>query len=1013
MSIHWTLQGLVRAGRLCPLWLAICFVVASCAAQGQSTFASKSLANTVIVPFDVVAIEPDDAPAGALGNLPGLANFIDWYSISLPELSEVALSIDSVQASLILLDANGEALAETSQGESPTNIEEVLLPGLYFVAVTIGSFEEQTDPDFQIDTDYTLTYTSTPSAESPADGYEYDDDAESAAEIGLGEVQQGRSLFPFDDVDFVGFSVAEARMIAVTTSMAHGAEMTLYDDSANVLQRGWYIAGMLDAGDYVLSIAAPPGQRIQVYDYSLRLSAAGEADAFEPDNAAAEALASGPLDAVRSFHSGADEEWILLNGLEATSVAVAVTPIGADLDPSIEFVYSDGTPIPYGEFVVTETGPFERVYTPVESGVFLRITNEFADAAPDDTLYLLSIQPEYVPPLNPTMPATVVGLVSSDSGTLLGGVEITGSVNRITDQNGVFQYETIASSQTLTASLDGYIPKTQTFFVQEGKVVWAKFTLVENRPAHLAASPTGLSFPGGGGSRNVYVENLGVQTMNWSVDPLPVWLTATPTVAQAFKLTAAPNGSSEPRMAEVVVRGDFGSPLQPAIGSPFVVHVHQSGLPAIEFANPVTLAGMEGSGSFAVANVGGGELSWTVDASGAAAWLSAGKDPQNADAVLLSWERNDTGAPRETSFAIASPNAANAPYVVTVTQDIPPILEVEAVSVAFTAAAATAHLAVTNGGGGTLAWSAEAAGAPAWLTVSGDGQTPGVLTIQASANESISPRTARVWLAGSNAVNGPIAVEVSQEGAPEIAASALDILFDFGGGQGEIVLGNSGDGTYQWDAAVSEGGDWIEIAPASGNDGDTLFVTAAPSAEPVVRTGVIVVTSDEAINSPQVIEVTQGVGPFLEVSVRLLEFDSGGGEQVVAVSNAGQGALAWSAEVEAGASWLRIEQDGLEAPGVLTVIVEENVSIEMREASLVVGADDALNGPITITIRQDGAPNRFDVDGDGVTNAIDVQLAILIVLGIDSQGRAVDVNNDGLQDASDIQLVINRALGID
>ena len=58
-------------------------------------------------------------------------------------------------------------------------------------------------------------------------------------------------------------------------------------------------------------------------------------------------------------------------------------------------------------------------------------------------------------------------------------------------------------------------------------------------------------------------------------------------------------------------------------------------------------------------------------------------------------------------------------------------------------------------------------------------------------------------------------------------------------------------------------------------------------------------------------------------------------------------------------------------------------------------------------------PVFADVNGDGLVDALDVQLVINAALGITNEhDSAADVNGDGVVDALDVQLVINAALGI-
>ncbi len=59
-----------------------------------------------------------------------------------------------------------------------------------------------------------------------------------------------------------------------------------------------------------------------------------------------------------------------------------------------------------------------------------------------------------------------------------------------------------------------------------------------------------------------------------------------------------------------------------------------------------------------------------------------------------------------------------------------------------------------------------------------------------------------------------------------------------------------------------------------------------------------------------------------------------------------------------------------------------------------------------------GPAPKSDVNGDGIVDAVDVQLTINGVLGLDTGGRMPDVNDDGFVNAVDVQLVINAVLGV-
>jgi hypothetical protein len=56
-------------------------------------------------------------------------------------------------------------------------------------------------------------------------------------------------------------------------------------------------------------------------------------------------------------------------------------------------------------------------------------------------------------------------------------------------------------------------------------------------------------------------------------------------------------------------------------------------------------------------------------------------------------------------------------------------------------------------------------------------------------------------------------------------------------------------------------------------------------------------------------------------------------------------------------------------------------------------------------------PTPFDINGDGVVDAVDIQLVINAALGLDVAPFDADINGTGKVNAVDVQLVINAALG--
>ena len=81
------------------------------------------------------------------------------------------------------------------------------------------------------------------------------------------------------------------------------------------------------------------------------------------------------------------------------------------------------------------------------------------------------------------------------------------------------------------------------------------------------------------------------------------------------------------------------------------------------------------------------------------------------------------------------------------------------------------------------------------------------------------------------------------------------------------------------------------------------------------------------------------------------------------------------------------------------------------DAEITVRATDSDGLYVDSTFAVTVAENRFDVNNDGQTNAVDVQLVINDALGLPADADA-DIDKDGKTNAVDVQLVINGALGL-
>ena len=100
------------------------------------------------------------------------------------------------------------------------------------------------------------------------------------------------------------------------------------------------------------------------------------------------------------------------------------------------------------------------------------------------------------------------------------------------------------------------------------------------------------------------------------------------------------------------------------------------------------------------------------------------------------------------------------------------------------------------------------------------------------------------------------------------------------------------------------------------------------------------------------------------------------------------------------------------APACTTTLnLSASATAALGSASLTVtaaGAGISRTSAFTLTTT---AGNATDLNGDGITNIADVQIAVNQALGALACGSG-DVNKDGVCNVSDIQLVINKALGL-
>lgn len=271
---------------------------------------------------------------------------------------------------------------------------------------------------------------------------------------------------------------------------------------------------------------------------------------------------------------------------------------------------------------------------------------------------------------------------------------------------------------------------------------------------------------------------------------------------------------------------------------------------------------------------------------------------------------------------------------------------------------------ITNAGGGTLSWSATPSSQ--WISLSPTlGTAPATVTVfvnPSSLNPGIYSGTVTVTATGATNTPQVVSVVLTVTAAPpSISLSKTQCQFTYTPGgtaptPQTVVIANSGGGTLSWTASSSA--TWLTVSPTFGTAPTTVTVSANPlSLSQGVYNGTITVTASGATNSPQVASVTLTVTatpPSISLSKTQCQFSylSGGvtpASQAVVVSNAGGGALSWSAA--SSAQWLSVSPTSGTAPTTLTVFVNPtSLNPGNYNGTVTVTATGATNSPQVLLV---------------------------------------------------------------
>ena len=281
---------------------------------------------------------------------------------------------------------------------------------------------------------------------------------------------------------------------------------------------------------------------------------------------------------------------------------------------------------------------------------------------------------------------------------------------------------------------------------------------------------------------------------------------------------------------------------------------------------------------------------------------------------------------------------------------VDPKVEVSQSEITSESAGETYDITVTS----NVAWNAQIANQDTWVVVkpaSGEaGETP--VTVTVKKNNSDQPRETSISFVGETST-ATVAVKQFAKDVVTIDKKAFEVT-PAGGSDAVKVTANT-----EWTATVSEGADWVTVAPATGAAGETTAtVTVAANATAQAREAKVTFTAGDAkaeyTISQEAVSVTLSSNSITDA-----------GEGKTATVNVTANA-AWTAA--SSADWVTVAPaSGNAGVTEVTVTVAENPSEEARNAKVTFTINENVSAELSVTqafVKQAG---KIDIKVGAVT----------------------------------------------
>lgn len=372
-----------------------------------------------------------------------------------------------------------------------------------------------------------------------------------------------------------------------------------------------------------------------------------------------------------------------------------------------------------------------------------------------------------------------------------------------------------------------------------------------------------------------------------------------------------------------------------------------------------------GEFTFGVKNTGCGVLDWTITEN--CDWIlpitSSGSVAAGRRTNVRVAYLPNTSCGRSCQLTVSSPNGGTQVLVVEQTPGGTPELNVTAATTELGAGAGAATFAIKNSGCGVLEWSASAS--CDWMAPFPSGSVdPGVealVIVPYDANTDLEARSCEITVSAPNTTGSPQTIAFTQRGTARaaLAITPASAQVNANSGTTALTVRNTGEASMNWSIAASC--NWATASPAAGTlaPGATADVAIAYTENTGTqsRSCALTVSAQGAVGSPITFNLTQAPGQqgILSVTPASRSVGSGAVTATYTVSNAGTGAMPWSASSTA--SWVAgiSPSSGTVQPGgqaTVSVSLAENPAGASRGTTVTFTAPGALGSPAAVNLIQ-------------------------------------------------------------